>query len=872
MPKSPEKHMHPIDKFIHESDILKLLKEADIQYLTSIQVQAIESNLFFHQNLLVCTPSGSGKTLIAILAIAKLLLNYHANALYLVPYKSLAQEKQNQLNLFFRNTSIKAHAITSDTSDSIAIFDDYKIIVTTYEKCDSLLRTNHPFLSKAKCIIIDEIHELGFSNRGGYLEFLLVRLFQKLQMVQIVALSATIGNIVELRDWLSQISRDFELIFTKERPIPLNYRLSTVTNKISAIRNICKDNLRNNGQIILFVNKRKDCYKIGQKLTKTVAKHLDLNEKEKLIELQHILKLNHSLSPFLTELVVHGIGYHNASLSFKERSLIETNFRNKNLKVLVATTTLAAGINLPARVVIVYDILKYQKHWNVQSEDFRKTGIRISSSGKGVIFPLNPNMMFQMLGRAGRLGFDDSGESYILLRNKEEFEFAKNFYFHSKYAKKHQPNLKEKEIFVNLKPKYSMVRSQLQKSELLQELILLLIYSIPGISFNQIKEFISMTFYAYQHIKGSKLHLEEQLSKDLLLVKYNLMDIIEKYSNETEKRKMKSILTDIQIDFTKINQNQIHATLRYNHHRYHISFNRQYGISCSCNPNYIWKDYSLSYENREFHPFCTHILKILYYIDENGTSTTKKFVEQMINSILKHLFIIPTLIEKGFIKKNIQNNTLYATYLGRLTCQLFISPLNVEYILKILQNFIDFSEKSLLEPIVDFYCKNNNKFPKDIQSVLISWIFEHTMEDILDHYPDFGVGDIFHIKSEIERIISIFAALSSYLIGKTKIYVNYFTELSRCFHLLSLRIKHGVKQDLLQLMETFPKLSRNRARILAESGYNTVQKILTSNVDEISQDTHISVIQLRKIIEYIIPLEKKWQTINNSYPKAQLEH
>ena len=204
--------------------------------------------LFFHQNMVVCTPSGSGKTLIGLLAIANLLLQYPVNAVYLVPYKSLAQEKETEFNRFFEHSPvpISAQAITSDTPESVSIVDEHKILITTYEKCDSLLRNHHPVLHRTKIVIIDEIHELGFPGRGPRLEFLLVRLLNQLTMVQVLALSATIANFTDLTDWLSSLSRPFALVHSLHRPIPLEYRIQLYknNNKISILRTLIQQTLK----------------------------------------------------------------------------------------------------------------------------------------------------------------------------------------------------------------------------------------------------------------------------------------------------------------------------------------------------------------------------------------------------------------------------------------------------------------------------------------------------------------------------------------------------------------------------------------------------------------------------------------------------
>ena len=108
-------HSIPVDSLIQDQQMLTLLNQHHITHFTDIQAAAIKSQLFFHQNMLVCTPSGSGKTLIALLANAHLLTKYRVNAIYLVPYKSLAQEKAIEFNSFFESVGIQTQAITSNS-------------------------------------------------------------------------------------------------------------------------------------------------------------------------------------------------------------------------------------------------------------------------------------------------------------------------------------------------------------------------------------------------------------------------------------------------------------------------------------------------------------------------------------------------------------------------------------------------------------------------------------------------------------------------------------------------------------------------------------------------------------------------------------
>lgn len=880
------KNDHKIDSLIHNSELLNLLNLNEITTFTKVQIKAIRNRLFFHQNLLICSPSGSGKTLIGLLAIANLLLNFSGNAIYLVPYKSLAQEKELQFQHFFQSLNIQVQAITSDNDDPLSVLDSYKIIITTYEKCDALLRMNHPYLEKTRCIIVDEIHEIGLNERGGRLEFLLVRLFHYIPIVQIIALSATIGNAKQLTNWLSHITRPFRLIYSDFRPIPLKYFFLKYTNKIASIRQICKNIIEQKGQIIIFVSTRKKCIRYGIKLKKTITKLLNQEEIQELEQIQNKLKENHSFAPNLDELLLNGIAYHNASLSYADRKLVEEAFKQKKLKILIATTTLAAGINLPARAVILTDIYQYQKYWKITNHDFTRPNAKISPSGNGVVYPIDPNMFFQMLGRAGRMGYDHQGDAFILVKNKAELEFVQNYYFEIKkifiQEKQEQSNSiiddsnchLPKKAKYQIIPRYKPLQSQLNNIDLLEELILLLIQNTPGISEEQIHSFLNDTFYAFQKYQCGKNSQFNEVLKKLFIVEFTISDFIKNYQNSSclhASLPNKATFKDIR--FSKITPNLIEATLYYSHSRYHITLSQNTKISCSCQPSNHWEgikvNYLLSADNLQIKPLCSHIINFLEFVESQSDSSVKTLVLNLLNNILKHEYVISYLIENGFISQPLDQRGYFVSKLGKLTTHLFLSPKDMIKYQLILQESKKKTTQDLLTIAITLYRNKNPGNNEEIDSFIHGWIEEHTMEDILDHHPKLSVGDLFQIKRELERILKILEAISLFFAQNSSSFSKKYMLLAQKFRLLALRTNHGVKEDILQLMETFPKLSRNRGRLLNKVGFGSVQKILTTNLDEIAQATGIKRNILQKIFSDLINTskkeEQKKQTLISSY-------
>ena len=187
----------------------------DIKELRPAQSKAIDAGLFEDKNLLICTPTASGKTLIAELAGVKNILERKGKAVYIVPLKALANEKFKEFKKKYGNLFKIALSIGDiDSADPYLV--DYDFIFTTSEKFDSLIRHKSPWLRYVKTVIIDEIHLLNDPGRGPTLEILITILKKILPKMQLLGLSATIGNPKELSEWL-----DAKLVIDSWRPVKL---------------------------------------------------------------------------------------------------------------------------------------------------------------------------------------------------------------------------------------------------------------------------------------------------------------------------------------------------------------------------------------------------------------------------------------------------------------------------------------------------------------------------------------------------------------------------------------------------------------------------------------------------------------------------
>lgn len=198
------------------SKLYEAISAAGVTELRPAQVKSVHVGLLEGKNLLVCTPTASGKTLIAELAAISSILNRKGKAVYVVPLKALATEKYNDFKKRY-GSFVKVAISIGDFDSSDSYLADYDLIICTAEKLDSLIRHHAPWVRMIAVVIIDEIHLLNDPSRGPTLEILITILRKLLPKAQFIGLSATIGNPEELAKWL-----DAELVIDNWRPVKLH--------------------------------------------------------------------------------------------------------------------------------------------------------------------------------------------------------------------------------------------------------------------------------------------------------------------------------------------------------------------------------------------------------------------------------------------------------------------------------------------------------------------------------------------------------------------------------------------------------------------------------------------------------------------------
>tara|TARA_Y100000310_G_C20695151_1_gene825152 strand:+ start:922 stop:1578 length:657 start_codon:yes stop_codon:yes gene_type:complete len=197
-------------------DKIKKRLEKDVKTLRPAQEKAVKQGLLDFKSQLICTPTASGKTFIAELAAINHITNNKGKVIYIVPLKALASEKFKNFKARYENFFRIALSI-GDRDGADAYLTEYDLIICTAEKLDSLIRHHTPWLKYVSLVVIDEIHLMNDPGRGPTLEILITILREILKNVQIIGLSATIGNPKELSTWLKA-----ELVEDDWRPVKLH--------------------------------------------------------------------------------------------------------------------------------------------------------------------------------------------------------------------------------------------------------------------------------------------------------------------------------------------------------------------------------------------------------------------------------------------------------------------------------------------------------------------------------------------------------------------------------------------------------------------------------------------------------------------------
>lgn len=363
-----------IDQLNIPKDLKEVLKKQG-KYLLPVQVLALSTGLLKGENLLVVSATASGKTMIGELAGIPNALN-GKKFLFLTPLVALANQKYRDFKKRYSKLGLKVAIRVGmsriNAKEELSIRDEdirnADIVVGTYEGLDFLLRSGKAGeFGKIGTVVIDEIHMLDDEERGPRLNGLLDRLSSLFKDIQILGLSATVKNP-------DVIAKEFgmKLVEYDKRPVPLERHLiftRSEYDKEDIIARLARLEYKNisskgyHGQTIIFTNSRRK---------------------------------THSIADYLTKRHVNAVAYH-AGLSYAKKNKIEHDFSKGKISAVVTTAALAAGVDFPASQVIFETLIMGNK-W------------------------LRPNEFSQMVGRAGRPSYHDTGKIYLLPEVGRKFD------------------------------------------------------------------------------------------------------------------------------------------------------------------------------------------------------------------------------------------------------------------------------------------------------------------------------------------------------------------------------------------------------------------------------------------------------------------
>ncbi|XP_058001762.1 helicase and polymerase-containing protein TEBICHI isoform X2 [Hevea brasiliensis] len=421
------------------SEVCSIYKKRGISKLYAWQVDCLQvEGVLQRRNLVYCASTSAGKSFVAEILMLRRVILTSKIALLVLPYVSICAEKAEHLEGLLEPLGKHVRSYYGSQGGG-TLPKDTSVAVCTIEKANSLINRllEEGRLSEIGIIVIDELHMVGDQSRGYLLELMLTKLRyaagegnsesssgessgtsskgDPAHGMQIVGMSATMPNVAAVADWLQAA-----LYQTDFRPVPLEEFIKVgntiYDKKMDIVRTIpkaadlggkdpdhivelCNEVVQEGHSVLIFCSSRKGCESTAKHISKFLKKFtVNIQNDSEFLDISSAIdalrRCPVGLDPTLEETLPSGVAYHHAGLTVEEREIIESCYRRGLLRVLTATSTLAAGVNLPARRVI-----------------FRQPRI-----GRDFI---DGTRYRQMAGRAGRTGIDTKGESILICKPEE---------------------------------------------------------------------------------------------------------------------------------------------------------------------------------------------------------------------------------------------------------------------------------------------------------------------------------------------------------------------------------------------------------------------------------------------------------------------
>jgi replicative superfamily II helicase len=380
----------------------------DFESFNRMQREALPAILETDDNVVAAAPTASGKTALAELAICRT-LDRGGTALFLAPLRALTTEKESEWERF-EQLGYSVYVVTGERDLDPRRAERADILVMTPEKTDSATRKHdsarYEFVTNVDCVVIDEVHLLDSEKRGSVLEVTVSRL-RRLCDPRVIALSATMKNVGDVADWLDAPPDATFQFGSDYRPVDLETGVKTYTHgensfadkyrRLYRALDLAEPHVREDGQALVFVASRQDAVMAAKKARDELA------ERDVPMGARGDYDLHTAAADLdnqtLRQSIPDGVAFHHAGLSRSDRNAVEEWFREGTVGLLFSTSTLAWGVNLPARCVVIRDT-KYHD----------------PLEGDVDVSPLD---VLQMLGRAGRPGYDDVGYGWVVCDRAE---------------------------------------------------------------------------------------------------------------------------------------------------------------------------------------------------------------------------------------------------------------------------------------------------------------------------------------------------------------------------------------------------------------------------------------------------------------------
>jgi len=455
--------------------VKEIIIKSGISELYPPQEEAVQAGALEGKDLVLASPTASGKTLTAEFCALKHIVERGGKVLYLTPLRALANEKYQEFRKYgsvrkAKGGRVRVGISTGDFDSSDPWLERYDIIISTNEKADSLLRHRAKWMDEISLVVADEVHLLNDSERGPTLEVVLARLMQINPEIQILALSATIKNVEELGDWLKA-----QYVTTEWRPVKLKEgvllhqeiqfkdggAVKIGKSAGDSALNLTLHIVKSGGQALIFASTRRNAVSLARKVAgelESVLSRATLRSLNLLGERILAIGERTRVSELLADLVKRGAAFHHAGLGGGHRKLLEDAFRDGKVKVLAATPTLAFGVNLPARMVVISDYRRYEVGYGY--------------------YPITVLEYKQMAGRAGRPKYDKVGEAILIAKTDDEQDYLM-------------------ESYVLAEPE--RIWSKLAVERILRPHVLSTIAAKYAQTEQGVYDFFGKTFYAYQY-------------------------------------------------------------------------------------------------------------------------------------------------------------------------------------------------------------------------------------------------------------------------------------------------------------------------------------------------------------------------------------